>query len=134
RDTRRPPPDSAMNGRTPILKTEATAMTAKRHKPSKIYSKAVEANGFAFTAGIVAEDVAQNAEGQTRQILKEIDRLLKLCGTDKTKLVSATIWVSDIRHRDAMNEAWNAWTGGPNPPRPARISAPPPHPPLPAQG
>jgi enamine deaminase RidA (YjgF/YER057c/UK114 family) len=89
-------------------------MTIKRHEPSKIYSKVVEANGFVFTAGIVADDIKQDAKGQTQQILKEIDRLLKVGGTDKTKVVSATIWVTDIRHRDPMNEAWNAWTGGEN--------------------
>jgi enamine deaminase RidA (YjgF/YER057c/UK114 family) len=99
------------------------AMTIKRHEPSKIYSKVVEANGFVFTAGIVADDVKQDAKGQTQQILKEIDRLLKLGGTDKSKLVSATIWVTDIRNRDAMNEAWNAWTGGENLPGRACIEA-----------
>ncbi|NJR42948.1 MAG: hypothetical protein HC767_10070 [Akkermansiaceae bacterium] len=75
-------------------------MTIKRHEPSAILSKAVEANGFVFLAGIVADDVTKDARGQTQQILAEIDRLLKLCGTDKSKIVSATIWVSDIRHRD----------------------------------
>jgi enamine deaminase RidA (YjgF/YER057c/UK114 family) len=98
-------------------------MTVKRHEPSKIYSKAVEANGFVYTAGIVADDVKQDAKGQTQQILKEIDRLLKLAGTDKSKLVSATIWVTDIRNREAMNEAWNAWTGGENLPGRACVQA-----------
>jgi enamine deaminase RidA (YjgF/YER057c/UK114 family) len=98
-------------------------MTIKRNEPSKIYSKVVEANGFVFTAGIVADDVSKDARGQTEQILGEIDRLLKLAGTDKTKVVSATIWVTDIRHRDAMNEAWNAWTGGQNLPGRACIEA-----------
>jgi len=98
-------------------------MTIKRHEPSKIYSKVVEANGFVFTAGIVADDVKQDAKGQSQQILKEIDRLLKLASTDKSKVVSATIWVTDIRNRDAMNEAWNAWTGGENLPGRACIEA-----------
>jgi len=98
-------------------------MPITRHEPSKIYSKVVEANGFVFTAGIVADDVKQDAKGQTQQILKEIDRLLKLGGTDKSKLVSATIWVTDIRNRDAMNEAWNAWTGGENLPGRACVQA-----------
>jgi enamine deaminase RidA (YjgF/YER057c/UK114 family) len=98
-------------------------MTLKRHEPSKIYSKVVEANGFVFTAGIVADDVTQDAKGQTQQILKEIDRLLKIGGTDKSKLVSATIWVTDIRNRDAMNQAWNAWTGGENLPGRACVQA-----------
>jgi enamine deaminase RidA (YjgF/YER057c/UK114 family) len=98
-------------------------MTIKRHEPSRIYSKVVEANGFVFTAGIVADNAMQDAKGQTQQILGEIDRLLKLAGTDKTKVVSATIWVADIRHRDAMNEAWIAWTGGENLPGRACIEA-----------
>jgi enamine deaminase RidA (YjgF/YER057c/UK114 family) len=98
-------------------------MPITRHEPSKIYSKVVEANGLVFTAGIVAEDPKLDAKGQTRQILAEIDRLLGLAGTDKTKVVSATIWVSDIRHRDAMNEAWTAWNGGQNLPGRACIEA-----------
>ena len=98
-------------------------MSVERHEPSKIYSKAVEANGFVFTAGITAEDPKQDAKGQAQQILKEIDRLLSLCGTDKSRVISATIWVSDIRHRETMNEAWNAWTGGQNLPGRACIEA-----------
>ena len=98
-------------------------MSIVRHEQSKIFSKVVEANGFVFTAGIVAEDLKQDAKGQAQQILKEIDRLLKVGGTDKGKVVSATIWVTDIRHRDAMNEAWNAWTGGENLPGRACVQA-----------
>ena len=98
-------------------------MTLKRHEPSKIYSKVVEANGFVFTAGITPGDPSQDVKGQAQQVLKEIDRLLKLCGTDKTKVVSATIWVPDIRLRESMNEAWNAWTGGENLPGRACIEA-----------
>jgi enamine deaminase RidA (YjgF/YER057c/UK114 family) len=98
-------------------------MAITRHEPSKILSKVVEANGFVFTAGVTADNPALDAQGQAEQILKEIDRLLGLCGTDKSKVVSATIWVSDIRHRDAMNVAWNAWTGGKNLPGRACIEA-----------
>lgn len=98
-------------------------MTIKRHEPSKILSKVVEANGFVFTAGITAEDSSQNVQGQTKQVLAEIDRVLKLAGTDKSKIVSATIWVPDIRLRDGMNESWNAWTGGQNLPGRACIEA-----------
>lgn len=86
-------------------------MSIKRHEPSKILSSAVEANGFAFLAGITPKDVTQDIRGQTKQVLTEIDRLLKVCGTDKTKIVSATIWVSDIRYRDGMNEEWIPWIG-----------------------
>ena len=51
------------------------------------------------------------------------DRLLKVCGTDKSKIVSATIWLNDIRHRDLMNEVWTAWNGGQNLPVRACVEA-----------
>ena len=50
-------------------------MSIARHEPSPIFNKVVEANGFVFTSGIVADDVSQDIKGQTRQILAEIDRL-----------------------------------------------------------
>ena len=46
-------------------------MTIKRHEPSKIYSKVVEANGFVFTAGITAADRKQDAKGQTEQFSRK---------------------------------------------------------------
>ena len=60
-------------------------MTIKRHEPSKIYSKVVEANGFVFTAGVVADDIKQDVKGQTQQILKEIDRLLALAAPTRAR-------------------------------------------------
>lgn len=84
-------------------------MDIVRHEPAKILSNAVEAGGLVFLAGQCAKDRTLDAAGQTRQILDEIDRLLALAGSDKTKVVSATIWVSDIRFRDPMNEVWIEW-------------------------
>jgi enamine deaminase RidA (YjgF/YER057c/UK114 family) len=98
-------------------------MTIVRHEPSSILSQVVEANGFIFTAGILAGDTKQDIKGQTQQCLKELDRLLKLAGSDKSKIVSATIWVSDIRLRDPMNEVWTPWTGGKNLPSRACVEA-----------
>ena len=83
---------------------------AKTHGTGSYYSKVVEANGFVFTAGVVASDLEQDARGQTEQILVEIDRLLRTCGADWTRVVSAMMWVSDIRHREPMNDAWIALT------------------------
>ncbi len=92
-------------------------MTIKRHESNKILSSAVEANGFAFLAGITPKDTSKDIKGQTKEVLDEIDRLLKLCGTDKSKVVSATIWVPDIRWRDGMNEVWIPWADGNQPVR-----------------
>lgn len=98
-------------------------MTITRHESSEILSDVVEANGFVFTAGVVADDPNLDAKGQTEQILKEIDRLLGLCGTDKSKIISATIWVTDIRNRDQVNVAWRAWTAGKDLPARACVEA-----------
>lgn len=98
-------------------------MQITRHDTNEVYSKVVEANGFVFTAGIVPADLSRDVKGQTEEVLKEIDRLLGLCGTTKDKVVSATIWLNDIRHREAMNEAWKAWTQGKNTPVRACVEA-----------
>jgi enamine deaminase RidA (YjgF/YER057c/UK114 family) len=94
-----------------------------RHESTAVYSKVVEANGFVFTAGIIPADLSKCAKGQTAEVLAEIDRLLALCNTDKSKVVSATVWLTDIRHREAMNEAWSAWLGGKNAPVRACVEA-----------
>lgn len=98
-------------------------MPITRHEQKGILSRVVEANGFVFTAGITPNNTNQDVTAQTREVLKEIDRLLALCGTDKSKVVSATIWVPDIRLRDKMNVAWNEWTSGQNLPGRACIEA-----------
>jgi enamine deaminase RidA (YjgF/YER057c/UK114 family) len=87
-------------------------MSITRHESNPVYSKVVEANGMVQTAGIVPSDLSRDVKGQTGEVLAEIDRLLALCGTTKAKVLSATIWLNDIRHREAMNEAWIAWVGG----------------------
>ena len=98
-------------------------MSIKRHESNTVYSKAVEANGFVYTAGIIPTDLSKDVKGQTGEVLAEIDRLLKVCGTDKSKVVQATVWLNDIRHRDAMNKAWSAWLGGKTAPARACVEA-----------
>jgi enamine deaminase RidA (YjgF/YER057c/UK114 family) len=98
-------------------------MQIVRHEANAVYSKVAEANGFVFTAGIVPTDLSRDVKGQTAEVLAEIDRLLAICGSDKSKVVSATIWLNDVRHREAMNEAWTAWTGGKNAPVRACVEA-----------
>ena len=98
-------------------------MSIRRIESGARMSQAVVANGIAYLAGQVASDTAADVEGQTRQVLAEIDRLLALAGSDKSKAVSANIWLADMRLREAMNEAWNAWTGGKNVPTRATVEA-----------
>ncbi len=95
----------------------------KRHKPSAILNKAVEANGFVFLSGIVPEETSGGIKAQTRSVLSQIDALLALCGTDKSKIVQAVIWVPHIASRDELNEVWVEWTGGKDLPARACVEA-----------
>jgi enamine deaminase RidA (YjgF/YER057c/UK114 family) len=57
----------------------------------------------------VADDSSLDTEGQTADILKQIDALLAEAGTDKRTLLSATVVLADIRDAPAMNRAWDRW-------------------------
>jgi enamine deaminase RidA (YjgF/YER057c/UK114 family) len=72
-------------------------------------SQAVLHAGFAFLAGQVADDPSRDVKGQTEQILAKIDRLLAQVGSDKTRILSASIWLADYKTFNEMNEVWDAW-------------------------
>jgi enamine deaminase RidA (YjgF/YER057c/UK114 family) len=73
-------------------------------------SQAVVHNGVVYLAGQVALDAAgKSVAEQTTNILDRIDRLLKAAGTDKSKLLSASIWLADIKTFDEMNKVWDLW-------------------------
>ena len=95
-------------------------MLIKRLEPGARMSQAVVANGFVFLAGQVAPDPAANVEGQTRQVLGEIDRLLAAAGTRKDRILSATIYLADVSTFAEMNRAWEAWV--PADAKPARAT------------
>ena len=94
-----------------------------RRESKGILSSAVEYGNTVYLAGLTADDQSKDAKGQTEQILASIDRLLAACGSNKSKILTATIWVSDIRNRANMNEAWTAWTEGKNLPARACVEA-----------
>jgi enamine deaminase RidA (YjgF/YER057c/UK114 family) len=95
-------------------------MLIKRLEPGARMSQAVVANGFVFLAGQVATDPAADVEGQTRQVLGEIDRLLAAAGTRKDRILTATIYLADINTFADMNRAWEAWV--PADAKPARAT------------
>jgi len=87
-------------------------------------SQVVVHNGVVYTAG----QVAQGAPGgtiaeQTADILNSIDILLEKAGTDKSKLISATIWITNMSDFAAMNLVWDAWVSPGNTPGRACVEA-----------
>lgn len=72
-------------------------------------SQAVKAGGFLFISGQAADDPSTGIADQTRQVLAKIDGFLSVAGTDKSQLLSATVWLDDIRDYEAMNAVWDRW-------------------------
>jgi enamine deaminase RidA (YjgF/YER057c/UK114 family) len=87
-------------------------------------SQAVIHNGVVYLAGQVAADApGASVKEQTKNILDRIDKLLAAAGTDKTKLLSVTIWLTDIRTFEDMNSVWDKWVVAGSTPARATVEA-----------
>lgn len=99
-------------------------MSIKRIKSGDRMSQAVVHGGIVQTAGQVAQNAkGESAAKQTEDILKEIDALLAEAGSDKSKLLSATIWLSNIDDFAEMNGVWDAWVSPGNAPTRACVES-----------
>ncbi len=99
-------------------------MTIQRIGVGKRMSEAVIYGGVVRTAGFVADKAAgKSVKEQTAEILALIDVTLKQAGTDKTKLLKANIWLTDIGTFAQMNEAWDAWVSQGNTPARATVES-----------
>lgn len=93
-------------------------MTIKRlHVGPRLSQVAIHGNTL-YSAGVVADDPSGDAASQTRQILARLDQYLAEGGSDKTRLLSVTIWLANISDFAAMNSVWDSWVpAGNTPPR-----------------
>ena len=98
-------------------------MAIKRIEAGPRMSKAVIHGNTVYLAGITAEDRNGDVKEQTKQILAQIDRHLAAAGTDKSKLLSANIWLTDIATWADMNTVWDAWVAPGNTPARATVEA-----------
>ncbi|WP_083637879.1 RidA family protein [Pararhizobium arenae] len=83
-------------------------MEIKRFETGPRMSQAVVYNGIVYLAGQVG-NAGDDVATQTQQALDEVDRLLALAGTDKTRILSTTIWLADVADFSKMNAVWDAW-------------------------
>lgn len=91
--------------KAPVSKKDLT-----RIDPGPRMSDAVIHEGRVFLAGKVAErSKGRSVREQTAEVLAEIDLVLKKAGTDKTRILAANIWLSDISTFGEMNAVWDAW-------------------------
>ncbi len=98
-------------------------MTIVRHEKGPLMSQVVIHGNVVHLAGTVADDASGDMRTQTAQVLASIDRSLALAGTDKSKLLTAQIWISDMREFADMNEVWRGWVDPDNPPARATCEA-----------
>lgn len=80
-------------------------------------------NGVAYLAGQVPEDATADITGQTAQVLAAIDKLLARAGSDKSKILMAQIFITDVKEFPGMNAAWDAWVAAGNAPPRATVVA-----------
>ena len=84
--------------------------TIERLETGPRMSQAVIHNGLVYLAGQVAVDApGASVPEQTRNILQRIDALLAAAGTDKTRILSATVWLADMRAFAELNSVWDKW-------------------------
>lgn len=81
----------------------------KRIKPGKRLSGATVHGGLVYLSGQVPDDLSVGIKEQTAQVLAKIDGLLAEAGTDKSHILTATIWLPDISDFASFNEVWDAW-------------------------
>ena len=77
----------------------------------------------AWLAGQVAADATADITGQAKSVLAQIDALLAEIGSDKTRILSATIYLPDIGDFAAMNAVWDAWVPQGHTPARATVEA-----------
>ena len=98
-------------------------MPIQRVHPGPRMSEMVIHNETVYLSGQIADDGSTDVESQTRDVLRQIDALLAEAGTDKTKLLTATIYLADIGTFAEMNKAWDAWVDPANAPARATVEA-----------
>jgi enamine deaminase RidA (YjgF/YER057c/UK114 family) len=91
-------------------------MSVKRTGVGPIMSRTVEHNGVVYLCGLTADDRTPDIKEQTRQILEKIDQYLATAGTSKAKLLTATVYLTDMSTKAEMNEVWQDWIDPANPP------------------
>jgi enamine deaminase RidA (YjgF/YER057c/UK114 family) len=104
-----------------------TVSTIERHHTGKRMSDVVvfapAGERIAWLAGQVAQDPSADLAAQTRSVLSQIDKLLAEIGSDKTRILSATIYLADIKDFAAMNVVWDAWVPQGHTPARATVEA-----------
>ena len=84
-------------------------MSITRHHTRQRMSQIVVHGDTVYLAGQVADDASADIKTQTEQVLQKIDNYLAEAGSDRSKILSAQVWIASMGHFAQMNEVWDAW-------------------------
>jgi enamine deaminase RidA (YjgF/YER057c/UK114 family) len=92
-------------------------------------SRAAVHGNLVMTVAVAPDPVPSSMYEQSVKALARLDESLALCGTDKSKILSAIVYITDIKRKGEMNRAWDEWVDLKNPPMRACIGVDlePPH-------
>lgn len=95
----------------------------KRLQTNARMSQVAIANGIVHLSGQISDTAGASITVQTTEVLTRIDALLATAGIDKTRVITANIWLSDPKHFDEFNAAWEAWVPAGHAPTRACVQA-----------
>ncbi len=84
-------------------------MTITRLETKPRMSRIVKHNGVIYLCGQVCKDASQGITEQTRSMLEKVDELLEQAGSDKEHILSATLYIKDMKDFAQMNDVWDDW-------------------------
>lgn len=76
------------------------------------HTEVAEYGGVLYLGGVAASDTTQSLEGQMRQVLTEIDRILERAGSSKQRIIQAKVNLTDFTYKEPMNAIWQEWLDG----------------------
>ena len=88
-----------------------TRHISDENRGQPIISQAAIHGNVAYFSGITPDPIVGDIKTQTAQVLRRVDELLNLAGTDKSQILSAQVWIADMRLFEEHNSAWNEWIG-----------------------
>ena len=98
-------------------------MEVQRINPREWNCSAVAHGNVVYLSGVVADDKSLPMKGQTEQVLRKIDAVLEKAGTNKSRILSATVYMADASLKDEMNQAWMTWVDRANLPARTAVGA-----------
>ena len=84
-------------------------MKIERLETGQRMSRIVKHNGTIYLCGQVCKDATQGIQEQTTSMLEKVDELLQQAGSDSSHILSATIYIKDMKYFGEMNTVWESW-------------------------